>query len=44
MHKEAATVNTMTYDGDGLNRNEIAVSGRTTLVWDGTDYLQARTL
>lgn len=43
-HKTGAVVNTMTYDGDGLKRNEIAGSGRTTLVWDGTDYLQARTL
>jgi len=43
-HKTGAAVNTMTYDGDGLKRNEIAGSGRTTLVWDATDYLQARTL
>ncbi len=42
MHKEGATVNTMTYDGDGLKRAEIAASGRTTLVWDGADYLQGR--
>ena len=44
LHNTGTAVNTMTYDGDGLKRNEIAGSGRTTLVWDGTDYLQARTL
>lgn len=34
---------TYTYDGDGLKRSSQEVtSGRTTLVWDGTDYLQGR--
>ena len=32
-----------TYSGDGLKRAEVAYPGtRTTLVWDGLDYLQGR--
>ncbi len=31
------------YDGDGLKRVEINPnSSRTTLIWDGQDYLQGR--
>lgn len=31
------------YDGDGLKKVEIAKNGaRTTLIWDGTEYLQER--
>ena len=39
VHKEGATVNTMTYDGDGLKRAEIAASGRTILArnWSRTN-------
>jgi YD repeat-containing protein len=33
---------TYTYSGDGLKRSEITSSGRTTLVWDGSEYLQGR--
>jgi len=29
------------YDGDGLKRSETSGSGRTTLIWDGGDYLQS---
>ncbi len=29
-------------DGDGLKRSETNGSGRTTLIWDGADYLQGR--
>jgi YD repeat-containing protein len=36
------TRSTYTYDGDGLKRAEISASGRTTLVWDGVEYLQER--
>ena len=42
VYKAGANVNTMTYDGDGLKRAEIASTSRTTLVWDGADTLQAR--
>ncbi len=33
---------TYTYDASGLKRYEDAPSGRTTIIWDGTDYLQGR--
>ena len=33
---------TYTYDADGLKRYEDAASGRTTVIWDGTNYLQGR--
>jgi len=36
-------VSTYTYDGDGLKRTEqVSGAGVTTLVWDGDEYLQAR--
>jgi len=38
-HAQSTVRNTFTYDGDGLKRCEILGSSRTTLVWDGTDYL-----
>ena len=37
------TLTTYTYSADGLKRAEITSAGTTTLVWDGTDYLQERT-
>lgn len=39
MHKAAATVNTMTYDGDGQRQTKRTGSVTTTFVWDGSDYL-----
>lgn len=41
-HNLSGNLVTYTYDGDGLKRSEISSTGRTTLVWDGTDYLQER--
>jgi hypothetical protein len=41
-HRQNEAVNTFLYDGDGLKLVEISGSTRTTLVWDGTDYLQGR--
>jgi len=33
---------TYLYDGDGMKKVEISGGTRTTLVWDGSDYLQGR--
>jgi hypothetical protein len=33
---------TYTYGPDGLKRGELTGSSRTTLAWDGDEYLQAR--
>ncbi|MBL8068451.1 MAG: hypothetical protein JNM28_08375 [Armatimonadetes bacterium] len=33
---------TYTYSGDGLKRSEATGSGVTTMVWDGSEYLQGR--
>ncbi|MDI9640029.1 hypothetical protein QM565_30435 [Geitlerinema splendidum] len=33
---------TYTYSADGLKRSERSGSNITTLVWDGSDYLQGR--
>lgn len=41
--RSAGEVNFMTCDGDELKRSEIGATTRTTLVWDGSDYLQGRT-
>jgi YD repeat-containing protein len=38
-----AIVVSYTYSGDGLKRSEISSTGNvTTLVWDGSEYLQER--
>ena len=37
-----ATYTTYTYDADDFKRYEDTSSGRTTIVWDGSDYLQGR--
>jgi YD repeat-containing protein len=42
-HRDGATVVSYTYGADGLKRTEVTGSGTTTLVWDGSDYLQGRT-
>lgn len=40
---DTAAITTYLYDGDGLKKVEISGSGdRTTLIWDGTEYLQER--
>lgn len=39
VHSQNAVLNTFLYDGDGLKRTEVLGTARTTLVWDGTDYL-----
>jgi len=36
------TVTTYAYAGDGMKRSEQAAGTLSTLVWDGSDYLQAR--
>ena len=36
------TVATYTYSGDGLKRQEFVNGVSTTIVWDGTNYLQGR--
>ena len=36
---DTATPTTYTCDGTGLKRAEITNSSRTTLMWDGSDYL-----
>jgi hypothetical protein len=33
---------TYTYSCDGLKRSEVSSGGTTTLVWDGSEYLQGR--
>lgn len=33
------TVVTYSYSGDGLKRTELAEESRTTLIWDGSEYL-----
>ena len=38
-HRQNAAIDTYLYDGDGLKRVEIEGASRTTLVWDGSDYL-----
>ena len=42
-HNDGGTRTTYTYDGEGLKRTEITGAGTTTLVWDGSNYLQERT-
>ncbi len=42
VYQSTGAPTTYAYSGDGLKRLEIAGSAITTLVWDGTDYLQAR--
>ena len=41
-HENGGTVTTYTYAGDGLKRSEVVAGAVTTLVWDGSDYLQGR--
>ena len=40
--KDGSNVVTYTYVADGLKRTEVTGNGTTTLVWDGSDYLQGR--
>lgn len=37
-----STYNTYTYDANDLKRYEISPTGTTTIVWDGSSYLQGR--
>ena len=37
-----STFSTYVYDADGFKRYEELSTGTTTLVWDGSDYLQGR--
>jgi hypothetical protein len=39
---EDATLNTYTYDSDGFNKFENVGRSLSTIIWDGTDYLQVR--
>ncbi len=36
------SVASYSYDGDGLKRRELVNGAATTLIWDGSDYLQGR--
>ena len=42
VHEQGSVKSTYSYDGDGLKRTEQVGSGITSLVWDSTEYLQAR--
>ena len=42
VHQSGSSTATYTCDGDGMKRLEPVDGVRTTLVWDGTDYLQGR--
>ncbi len=39
---DGSTLTRYTYDGDGLKRTEQSGSTTTTLIWDGSEYLQGR--
>ena len=42
-HEASGTISTYTYQGsDGLKRSELVSGARTTIVWDGDEYLQGR--
>lgn len=41
-HMNDSSVVTYLYDGDGMKRVEQLDGARTTIVWDGQDYLQTR--
>jgi YD repeat-containing protein len=41
-HEQGGTTTTYTYSGDGLKRSENVAGTVTTLIWDGSDYLQGR--
>jgi RHS repeat-associated protein len=40
--QDAAGLTTSTYDGDNLRRRVVSSSVTTTMVWDGSDYLQIK--
>ena len=42
VHKDGASVATYAYDGAGPKRLELVDGAATTLIWDGSDYLQGR--
>jgi YD repeat-containing protein len=42
VHQSGSSVATYAYDGFGLKRVEYVDGALTTLIWDGTDYLQGR--
>jgi hypothetical protein len=39
---EGATLNTYNYDSDGVKKVENVRRNLSSLIWDGTDYLQVR--
>ena len=39
---EGATLNTYTYDSGGFKKVENVSGNLSTIIWDGTDYLQVR--
>jgi len=41
-HESGGVISTYQYDGDGKKRVELVSGARTTLIWDGEDYLQGR--
>lgn len=42
VHSSGSTVTTCAYQYDGMKRTEATGTSVTTLVWDGSDYLQGR--
>jgi hypothetical protein len=40
---EHATLNTYTYDSDGFKRDLNVGGSLTTIIWDGSDYVQGST-
>lgn len=40
--EQTGVVTTYAYDGDGKKRSAVAGVSLSTFVWDGEDYLQAR--
>jgi YD repeat-containing protein len=41
-HRNGSTITTFAYQYDGMKRTESTGASRTTIVWDGSDYLQGR--
>ena len=42
VHQDGATLNTFTYEPNGMKHTEKLAAVTTTLVWNGSDYLQGR--
>ena len=42
LHVDGSTFTTYTYQPNGMKRSEVSGAAITTIVWDGSDYLQGR--